>query len=114
MVDQTSGSKGPAAADGGALQPRDSEWMAQAVEIGHQGDPSPNPHVGCVIVKDGRLIATGYHASAGDRHAEVMALEKAGPQARGATLYVTLEPCNHFGRTPPCTEAIIAAGISRV
>lgn len=88
--------------------------MAQAVEIGHLGDPSPNPHVGCVIVKDGRLIATGYHASVGDRHAEIMALEKAGPQARGATLYVTLEPCNHFGRTPPCTEAIIAAGITRV
>jgi len=88
--------------------------MAQAVEIGHLGDPSPNPHVGAVIVKDGRLIATGYHATVGDRHAEIMALEKAGAAARGATLYVTLEPCNHFGRTPPCTEAILAAGIARV
>jgi diaminohydroxyphosphoribosylaminopyrimidine deaminase/5-amino-6-(5-phosphoribosylamino)uracil reductase len=88
--------------------------MAQAVEIGHHGDPSPNPHVGCVIVKDGRLIASGYHAVAGDRHAEIMALEQAGARARGATLYVTLEPCNHHGRTPPCTESIIAAGITRV
>lgn len=111
MVDDSSRASEPppAVGDGSA-----SEWMAQAVEIGHLGDPSPNPHVGCVIVKDGRLLATGYHASAGDRHAEVMALEKAGSLARGATLYITLEPCNHFGRTPPCTEAILAAGISRV
>jgi diaminohydroxyphosphoribosylaminopyrimidine deaminase / 5-amino-6-(5-phosphoribosylamino)uracil reductase len=111
MVDDSSRASEPPPVVGDG---RASEWMAQAVEIGHLGDPSPNPHVGCVIVKDGRLIATGYHASVGDRHAEVMALEKAGSQARGATLYITLEPCNHFGRTPPCTEAILAAGISRV
>jgi diaminohydroxyphosphoribosylaminopyrimidine deaminase/5-amino-6-(5-phosphoribosylamino)uracil reductase len=113
MVDDTSrggaSEPPPAVADG-----RASEWMAQAVEIGHQGDPSPNPHVGCVIVKDGHLIATGYHTTAGERHAEVVALEQAGSRARGATLYVTLEPCNHHGRTPPCTDAIIAAGIARV
>lgn len=113
MVDDASrvgsGSEPPVVGDG-----RATEWMAQAVEIGHHGDPSPNPHVGCVIVKDGRLIASGYHAVAGDRHAEIMALEQAGARARGATLYVTLEPCNHHGRTPPCTEAIIAAGITRV
>src|SRR6187402_2537107 len=113
MVDDASrvggGSEPPVVGDG-----RATEWMAQAVEIGHHGDPSPNPHVGCVIVKDGRLIASGYHAVAGDRHAEIMALEQAGARARGATLYVTLEPCNHHGRTPPCTESIIAAGIARV
>src|SRR4051794_20864431 len=96
------------------LDPRATEWMTQAVEVGQHGDPSPNPHVGCVIVHDDRLIATGYHASAGDRHAEIVALEQAGEQARGATLYVTLEPCNHFGKTPPCTDAIIKAGIKRV
>jgi diaminohydroxyphosphoribosylaminopyrimidine deaminase/5-amino-6-(5-phosphoribosylamino)uracil reductase len=88
--------------------------MAQAVEAGHQGDPSPNPHVGCVIVRDDTLVAMGYHASAGERHAEIMALEQAGENARGATLYVTLEPCNHYGKTPPCTDAIIKAGIARV
>jgi diaminohydroxyphosphoribosylaminopyrimidine deaminase/5-amino-6-(5-phosphoribosylamino)uracil reductase len=93
---------------------RAAEWMAQAIEIGHQGDPSPNPHVGALIVKDGQLIATGFHASAGERHAEVVALEQAGERARGATLYVTLEPCNHFGKTPPCTDAIVKAGIVRV
>jgi len=114
MVDQTSGSKAPAAADGGAPQPRDSEWMAQAVELGHQGDPSPNPHVGCVIVRDGEIIGSGFHVSAGERHAEIAALEQAGERARGATLYVTLEPCNHHGKTPPCTDAIISAGIARV
>jgi diaminohydroxyphosphoribosylaminopyrimidine deaminase/5-amino-6-(5-phosphoribosylamino)uracil reductase len=93
---------------------RANEWMAQAVEAGQQGDPSPNPHVGCVIVKDDQLIATGYHASAGERHAEIVALEQAGENARGATMYVTLEPCNHYGKTPPCTDAIIKAGIKRV
>jgi diaminohydroxyphosphoribosylaminopyrimidine deaminase/5-amino-6-(5-phosphoribosylamino)uracil reductase len=88
--------------------------MAQAIEIGHQGDPSPNPHVGAIVVKDGQIISTGYHVSAGERHAEIAALELAGERARGATLYVTLEPCNHFGKTPPCTDAIINAGIARV
>jgi diaminohydroxyphosphoribosylaminopyrimidine deaminase/5-amino-6-(5-phosphoribosylamino)uracil reductase len=93
---------------------RANEWMAQAVEVGHLGDPSPNPHVGCVIVRDDHLVASGYHASAGERHAEIVALEQAGENALGATLYVTLEPCNHHGKTPPCTEAIIKAGIRRV
>lgn len=96
------------------LDPRATEWMAEAVEIGHHGDPSPNPHVGCVIVKDDHVVATGFHASAGERHAEIVALDQAGERARGATLYVTLEPCNHFGKTPPCTDAIIKAGIKRV
>ena len=114
MVDDTSRTGG-ASGDAATLNdPRATEWMAQAIEIGHQGDPSPNPHVGALIVKDGQVIATGFHVSAGERHAEIAALEQAGERARGATLYVTLEPCNHFGKTPPCTDAIIKAGIARV
>src|SRR5579859_4358572 len=73
----------------------------------------PNPFVGCVIVKGGRVVATGFHARAGGPHAEVTAL-KSVRDARGATAYVTLEPCNHTGRTGPCTEALIAAGVARV
>lgn len=78
------------------------------------GRTSPNPAVGAVVVKDGRVIATGYHKKAGTPHAEIHALRKAGENARGATLYVTLEPCNHTGRTPPCTHAVLKYGISRV
>src|SRR5207248_602744 len=74
----------------------------------------PNPMVGAVIVKGGRVVGEGYHQHYGGPHAEVVALKKAGPRARGATLYVTLEPCCHWGKTPPCTDAITAAGISRV
>jgi len=114
MVDDTSRTGG-ASGDAATLNdPRATEWMAQAIEIGHQGDPSPNPHVGAVIVKDGQVVGTGFHVSAGERHAEIVALDQAGERARGATLYVTLEPCNHFGKTPPCTDAIINAGIARV
>jgi len=80
----------------------------------HLGETSPNPTVGAVLVKDGRIIAEGYHRAAGQPHAEIEALRRAGDAARGATLYVTLEPCNHHGRTPPCSEAIIAAGVARV
>lgn len=79
------------------------------------GWTSPNPAVGAVVVApDGAVVGSGYHAAAGSAHAEVVALRKAGPRARGATLYVTLEPCCHTGRTPPCTEAIRRAGIARV
>jgi diaminohydroxyphosphoribosylaminopyrimidine deaminase/5-amino-6-(5-phosphoribosylamino)uracil reductase len=78
------------------------------------GKTSPNPCVGAVVVKNGRLIAKGYHHQAGAPHAEVNALAMAGRDAKGATIYVTLEPCNHTGRTPPCTEKILAAGINRV
>lgn len=78
------------------------------------GRTSPNPVVGAVIVKGGEVIARGFHAKAGGPHAEVVALREAGERARGATLYSTLEPCNHQGRTPPCTEAILRAGLSRV
>ena len=78
------------------------------------GRTAPNPAVGAVVVKNGRVIAQGYHRFAGAPHAEAEALRRAGRRARGATLYVTLEPCNHVGRTPPCCEAILASGISRV
>ena len=85
--------------------------MQLALRLARRGYPAPNPHVGAVVVKSSRIIAQGYHAYAGGPHAEVAALRKAGEDARGATLYVTLEPCCHFGRTPPCTDAIIKHGI---
>lgn len=96
----------------------DARFMRLAIKEGLKGlgRTSPNPPVGAVVVdpKSGEIIARGYHRQAGKPHAEVEALRRAGERARGATLYVTLEPCNHFGRTPPCTEAILAAGINRV
>ncbi|GAB4350572.1 MAG: bifunctional diaminohydroxyphosphoribosylaminopyrimidine deaminase/5-amino-6-(5-phosphoribosylamino)uracil reductase RibD [Candidatus Abyssubacteria bacterium] len=90
--------------------------MARALELAEKGRgfTSPNPMVGAVIVKDGRVIAEGYHQRFGEAHAEVNALRQAGEAARGATLYVTLEPCCHFGKTPPCTRAVIEAGVTRV
>ena len=78
------------------------------------GRTSPNPCVGAVVVKNNKVIGKGYHKRAGTPHAEVHALREAGKRAKGATLYVTLEPCNHTGRTPPCTEAVFRTGISRV
>ncbi len=91
-------------------------FMQRALELARQaeGFTSPNPAVGAVVVKDGIIAGEGYHTRAGTAHAEVEALHAAGDQAKGATLYVTLEPCNHHGRTPPCTEAIIQAGIAEV
>jgi len=90
--------------------------MKLALAEGYRGKGKtlPNPAVGAVLVKDGRVVSTGYHERAGLPHAERIAIEKAGREARGATLFVTLEPCNHHGRTPPCTEAIIRAGIKKV
>ncbi len=96
-------------------QEADRAWMDQALALARCGafSTSPNPRVGCVLVKDGVLIGSGWHQQAGGDHAEVMALKEAGPQARDATAYITLEPCNHHGRTPPCSEALIKAGIAR-
>ena len=94
----------------------DFAYMAQALQLAEQGlwTTSPNPRVGCVLVKEGQVIAQGFHRKAGEGHAEVMALAQAGAAARGATAYVTLEPCSHFGRTPPCADALIQAGLARV
>lgn len=92
----------------------DLRMMALALRLGERGRTSPNPHVGVVIARDGVVIATGYHHRAGDAHAEIDALRKLGGQAQGATLYTTLEPCNHHGRTGPCSEAVIASGVWRV
>ena len=94
----------------------DRAWMQLAVREAKKGlgRTSPNPCVGAVVVKNNKLIATGFHEKAGTPHAEVHALRAAGEKARGATIYVTLEPCNHTGRTPPCTQAILASGIKRV
>jgi diaminohydroxyphosphoribosylaminopyrimidine deaminase/5-amino-6-(5-phosphoribosylamino)uracil reductase len=90
--------------------------MARALHLAERGlnGTHPNPRVGCIIVKDGRVVGEGWHRQAGGPHAEIHALEQAGARAAGATLYVTLEPCCHHGRTPPCTEAVIAAGIKQV
>ena len=88
--------------------------IALNIAANSRGRTSPNPMVGAVIVKDGRIIAEGWHRKAGTQHAEVHALNMAGELAEGATLYVTLEPCSHFGRTPPCAYAFVNAGIKRV
>ena len=90
------------------------EAMKRAVEEAKLGRPSPNPHVGAAIVRDGKVLSVGHHERAGEAHAEVAAIRNANTSVEGATLYVTLEPCNHRGRTGPCTEAILEAGISRV
>jgi len=99
-----------------ALEPRAEEFMRLAVEEASLGlgRTSPNPAVGAVLVKGGKVVARGHHERAGGPHAEIVALRKAGRRAVGADLYTTLEPCNHQGRTPPCTEALIAAGVRRV
>ncbi len=92
----------------------DARLMLRALRAAERGDPSPNPHVGAVVARGNEIISVGYHDQCGGPHAEVVALQRAGKRARGATLYVTFEPCNHHGRTPPCTDAILAAGIARV
>ncbi|MBE5251072.1 bifunctional diaminohydroxyphosphoribosylaminopyrimidine deaminase/5-amino-6-(5-phosphoribosylamino)uracil reductase RibD [Mixta mediterraneensis] len=94
----------------------DERYMARALELARRGrfTTLPNPNVGCVIVRDGNIVGEGWHQRAGEPHAEVHALRMAGDKARGATAYVTLEPCSHHGRTPPCCDALIAAGVKRV
>ena len=94
----------------------DVRHMAHALVLAKRGlhTTDPNPRVGCVLVKDGKVVAEGWHERAGEAHAEVHALQRAGAAAHGATVYVSLEPCCHHGRTPPCSEALIQAGVARV
>lgn len=94
----------------------DHGMMARALQLAERAlwTTSPNPRVGCVLVRDGEIVGEGWHVRAGEPHAEVHALHAAGERARGATAYVTLEPCSHYGRTPPCAEGLIAAGVTRV
>jgi diaminohydroxyphosphoribosylaminopyrimidine deaminase / 5-amino-6-(5-phosphoribosylamino)uracil reductase len=93
----------------------DKQYMGQAIELARKGEglAAPNPMVGAVIVRDGEVVGEGFHLFDAVKHAEVVALEAAGELARGATLYCSLEPCCHHGRTPPCTDAMIEAGIRR-
>jgi diaminohydroxyphosphoribosylaminopyrimidine deaminase / 5-amino-6-(5-phosphoribosylamino)uracil reductase len=95
---------------------QDAEYIAKAISLAKQGlyTTSPNPRVGCVIVKDMQVIGRGAHFKAGEPHAEVFALREAGTSSQGATAYVTLEPCSHHGKTPPCADALIDAGVKRV
>jgi diaminohydroxyphosphoribosylaminopyrimidine deaminase / 5-amino-6-(5-phosphoribosylamino)uracil reductase len=96
--------------------PADHQYMTQAIRLAEQGlyTTMPNPRVGCVIVNNGEVVGAGAHMRAGEPHAEVLALHAAGTRARGADVYVTLEPCSHHGRTPPCAEALLQAGVKRV
>jgi diaminohydroxyphosphoribosylaminopyrimidine deaminase/5-amino-6-(5-phosphoribosylamino)uracil reductase len=102
--------------DSGSNDERDAEYMRRALTLAQQGwgQTAPNPMVGAVVVRDGVVVGEGYHARYGDAHAEIVALKAAGERARGSTMYVTLEPCNHFGKQPPCTEAILEARVNRV
>ena len=99
-----------------AADPGDSELMARALALGASArrHTAPNPWVGCVVVRDAEVVGAGATEPPGGRHAEVVALDAAGERARGATVYVTLEPCAHHGRTPPCVDALVAAGVARV
>ncbi len=99
-----------------SFSPQDREWMARALAFAGRGlyTTTPNPRVGCILVRDGAVVGEGWHEAAGKPHAEVHALEQAGARAKGATAYVTLEPCSHHGRTPPCADALIKAGVARV
>jgi diaminohydroxyphosphoribosylaminopyrimidine deaminase/5-amino-6-(5-phosphoribosylamino)uracil reductase len=100
----------------GTFDDRDRAWMAQALALGAlaEGTTSPNPRVGCVVVREGRVVGRGYHRAPGGPHAEVVAMQDAGEQARGSTVYVNLEPCAHQGRTPPCAELLVRSDVSRV
>jgi diaminohydroxyphosphoribosylaminopyrimidine deaminase/5-amino-6-(5-phosphoribosylamino)uracil reductase len=94
----------------------DVKWMKRALRLAEKGRgrTSPNPMVGAILVKDGKVVGEGYHARAGEAHAEILAIRKAGEEARGSTLYLNLEPCTHYGRTPPCAPVVIEAGVKRV
>jgi diaminohydroxyphosphoribosylaminopyrimidine deaminase/5-amino-6-(5-phosphoribosylamino)uracil reductase len=94
----------------------DEQWMTRALRLAEKGKgrTSPNPMVGAVLVKNGKVVGEGYHIKAGADHAEIIALRQAGEKARGATLYLNLEPCIHYGRTPPCAPAVIEAKVKQV
>lgn len=94
----------------------DEEYLSKAFKLAQKGKftTMPNPNVGCIIVKDNKIVGEGYHKRAGEDHAEIHALKVAGSFANGATVYVTLEPCSHYGKTPPCTTALIKSGVKRV
>lgn len=96
--------------------PQDHQFMQIAMDLAQRGrfTVTPNPAVGCVLVKDGNIVGKGFHFKAGEPHAEVMAMREAGENAKGATAYVTLEPCSHYGRTPPCALGLIEAGVKKV
>jgi len=98
------------------FSPVDQQHMAEALRLAEMGlySASPNPRVGCVLARDRQIVGTGWHRKTGEAHAEILALRAAGERARGATAYVTLEPCSHHGRTPPCVDALIDAGIAQV
>jgi diaminohydroxyphosphoribosylaminopyrimidine deaminase/5-amino-6-(5-phosphoribosylamino)uracil reductase len=102
--------------DSGSSDTRDAQYMRRALALAQQGwgQTAPNPMVGAVVVSGDTVVGEGYHPRYGEAHAEAIALKAAGDRARGATMYVTLEPCNHFGKTPPCTEAILEARVKRV
>src|SRR5690349_12548188 len=97
-------------------EPTDERWMRRALELAEQsvGLASPNPAVGCVLVKNDAILGEGFHAYDQRDHAEIVALKAAGPAAKGSTAYITLEPCSHTGRTGPCADALIQAGVARV
>jgi diaminohydroxyphosphoribosylaminopyrimidine deaminase/5-amino-6-(5-phosphoribosylamino)uracil reductase len=98
------------------FSPEDHRHMGEALRLAEMGlyTTDPNPRVGAVVVKDGKVIGRGFHKRAGEAHAEVLALQEAGAAAKGATLYVTLEPCSHQGKTPPCADAVVASGVGKV
>jgi len=94
----------------------DERWMKRALHLAEKGKgrTSPNPMVGAILVKDGKMVGEGHHAKAGEAHAEIVALQQAGEEAEGAILYLNLEPCTHYGKTPPCVPQVIEAGVKRV
>src|SRR5207248_10996504 len=111
----------PVAVRSGEVRPVDlrtmnAAYLREALDLARRGrgQTSPNPMVGAVLVRDGAVVGRGFHTYAGVKHAEILALEQAGDRARGATLYINLEPCSHQGRTGPCVDAIILAGVSEV
>ena len=98
------------------MSDQDHTFMQRALRLAKKGlySTDPNPRVGCVLVKDGKIVGQGWHQKAGEAHAEVLALRQAGENAKGSTAYVTLEPCSHTGKTPPCAEALVEAQVNRV